>query len=305
MGKIVIVGSSNVDLIVKTARIPLPGETVMGGEFMMVCGGKGANQAVAVNRLGGEAVFVTRIGKDMFGDRLLAQYESEGMDTGFVIRDAETASGVAIISVDAKGENCIVVAPGANERLSMEDIDAAREQIVSADYVLMQMEIPLEVIRYVKNMAVAAGVKVILNPAPAAALDDDLLGGLFMITPNETECALITGQEVENEAEAASAARTLLSRGVSNVIVTMGSRGALVQTAQQSLLVPARRVDAVDTTAAGDVFNGAVAVALSEGRGIVEAVRMATVASSVSVTRMGAQPSVPTRAEVEDILKTI
>ncbi len=305
MGKIVIVGSSNVDLIVKTARIPLPGETVMGGEFMMVCGGKGANQAVAVNRLGGEAVFVTRIGKDMFGDRLLAQYESEGMDTGFVIRDAETASGVAIISVDANGENCIVVAPGANERLSMEDIDAAREQIVSADYVLMQMEIPLEVIRYVKNMAVAAGVKVILNPAPAAALDDDLLGGLFMITPNETECALITGQEVGNEAEAASAARTLLSRGVSNVIVTMGSRGALVQTAQQSLLVPARRVDAVDTTAAGDVFNGAVAVALSEGRGIVEAVRMATVASSVSVTRMGAQPSVPTRAEVEDILKTI
>ena len=305
MGKIVIVGSSNVDLIVKTARIPLPGETVMGGEFMMVCGGKGANQAVAVNRLGGEAVFVTRIGKDMFGDRLLAQYESEGMDTGFVIRDAETASGVAIISVDAKGENCIVVAPGANERLSMEDIDAAREQIVSADYVLMQMEIPLEVIRYVKNMAVAAGVKVILNPAPAAALDDDLLGGLFMITPNETECALITGQEVGNEAEAASAARTLLSRGVSNVIVTMGSRGALVQTAQQSLLVPARRVDAVDTTAAGDVFNGAVAVALSEGRDIVEAVRMASVASSVSVTRMGAQPSVPTRAEVEDILKTI
>ena len=304
MGKIVIVGSSNVDLIVKTARIPLPGETVMGGDFMMVCGGKGANQAVTVNRLGAEAVFVTRIGTDMFGDRLLSQYRSEKMRTDFVVRDPEAASGVAIISVDAKGENCIVVAAGANERLSIKDIDGAREQIVSADYVLMQMEIPLEVIRYVKDMAVSAGVKVILNPAPARCLDDDLLSGLYMITPNETECAILTGMEVSDERHASAAPRRLLERGVRNVIVTMGSRGALIETPQQSTMIAARRVEAVDTTAAGDVFNGAMAVALSEGGSIVEAVRMATVASSISVTRMGAQPSVPTRAEVEDILKT-
>ncbi len=305
MGKIVVVGSSNVDLIVKAERIPQPGETVMGGDFLMVCGGKGANQAITVHRMGGDVTFVTRIGEDMFGDRLLRQYASEGLDTNYVVRDSDSASGVAIISVDASGENCIVVAPGANDRLSVADIESARSQIETADFVLMQMEIPMEVIRYVKDMAVKAGVKVVLNPAPAARLDEDMLRGLYMITPNESECSLLTGLPVGDESEAEKAAGVLLDKGVENVIVTLGSRGALIKSRTECLTVPARRVCAVDTTAAGDVFNGSVVVALAEGRSIEQAVRIATVASSVSVTRMGAQPSVPIRAEVEEIMKTL
>ncbi|WP_295937477.1 ribokinase [uncultured Alistipes sp.] len=302
MEKIVIIGSANTDLIVRTDRIPRPGETVLGGEFRIVSGGKGANQAVAVSRLGGDALFVARIGEDMFGDQLMEQYASERMDTSYIIRDAQAFSGVALISVDAAAENCIVVAPGANSRLSIADIDRVKPELAKAGYLLIQLEIPLETVAYAIRTAVELGVKVILNPAPAAQLDDELLKYIYLITPNETECALLTGRPVSDQEEAVSAAAALLRKGVENVVVTCGSRGSVIKNARVSEVVPACRVQAVDTTAAGDVFNGALVVALAEGRDLRNAVRFATHAAALSVTRVGAQSSVPTRKEVDALM---
>ena len=302
MEKIVVIGSANTDLIVQTGRIPKPGETVLGGEFRMVSGGKGANQAVAVARLGGDAHFVARVGGDLFGDELMGRYAAEKMDTSYILRDAETATGVALISVDAKAENCIVVAPGANGRLSKADIDRALPVIGQAGYLLIQLEIPLDVVEYAIETAAGLGVKVILNPAPAALLDESCFKYLYAITPNETECAYLTGVEVMSEADAIDAADILLAKGVKNVVITCGSHGAVVRSEGFFERIPACRVEAVDTTAAGDVFNGALAVALAEGASLPDAARFATCAAAVSVTRIGAQSSVPTRGEVDDLI---
>ncbi len=302
MEKIVIIGSANTDLIVQTGRIPKPGETVLGGEFRMVSGGKGANQAVAVARLGGDAHFVARVGGDLFGDELMERYAAEKMDTSYILRDSETTTGVALISVDAKAENCIVVAPGANGRLSKADIDRALPVIGQAGYLLIQLEIPLDVVEYAIETAAGLGVKVILNPAPAALIGESCFKYLYAITPNETECALLTGIEVESEADAIAAADILLAKGVKNVVITCGSRGAVVRSEGFFERIPACRVEAVDTTAAGDVFNGALAVALAEGAPLPDAARFATCAAAVSVTRVGAQSSVPTRGEVDELV---
>lgn len=285
-------------MAIKTIRIPEPGETVMGGTFMMTAGGKGANQAVAVARLGGDVAFVTKVGDDMFGDESRARYVKEGLPEKFLLVEKGTPSGVALITVDARGENCIVVAPGANNALTCADVDAVRDEIAAADYLLLQLEIPMEVVEHAAEVAVANGTKVILNPAPAAELSKTLIESLYLITPNRTECQLLSGVAIANEADAEAAAGKLMEMGVKNVIVTLGSKGSLVRTAEGCTVVEACRVESVDTTAAGDVFNGALCVALSEGKDLVEAARFASRASAISVTRMGAQSSVPYRAEL-------
>lgn len=291
------------DLVVKAERIPRPGETVLGGDFSMVSGGKGANQAVAAARLGGNALFVARVGPDLFGSELIRYYSGERMDTTHIVKDLTAPTGVALISVDAGAENTIVVAPGANARLGREDIDRVKPEIAQADYLLLQLEIPIDTVEYAIKTAAGLGVRVILNPAPAAMLDASCFGRIHLITPNETECALLTGIEIGNEEDARAAADAIRAKGVENVIITCGSRGSFVRTAGGFDIVPALRVEAVDTTAAGDVFNGALAVALAEGNSLPDAVRFATCAAAISVTRMGAQSSVPQREEVDLLLR--
>lgn len=253
---------------------------------------------MAVARLGGDVAFVTKVGDDMFGDESRARYVKEGLPEKFLLVEKSTPSGVALITVDAKGENCIVVAPGANNALTCADVDAVRDEIAAADYLLLQLEIPMEVVEHAAEVAVANGTKVILNPAPAAELSKTLIESLYLITPNRTECQLLSGVAIANEADAEAAAGKLMEMGVKNVIVTLGSKGSLVRTAEGCTVVEACRVESVDTTAAGDVFNGALCVALSEGKDLVEAARFASRASAISVTRMGAQSSVPYRAEL-------
>ncbi len=300
MGKIVVIGSSNTDLVINTSRIPDPGETVLGGRFMMVAGGKGANQAVAAQRLGGDVTFVTCIGDDLFGRDALAGYNREGMNTSFVSVRKGVPSGVASIFVDDGAENVIVVAPGANSELGKAEIDAAEKEIEAADFVLMQLETPMETEEYAASRAFAAGTKVVLNPAPAAELSDSLLSKLWLITPNRTETQLITGLPVTNAEEAAAAAEALVAKGVKNVVITLGSKGAYVLSEDFRGVIPANQVKAVDTTGAGDTFNGALCVALSEGRSLRDACRFAAKASAISVTRMGAQPSIPFRNEIAE-----
>ena len=299
MKRIVVIGSTNTDMVVKAARIPAPGETILGGRFLMNPGGKGANQAVAAARLGGNVVFVAKVGDDLFGREAKALFAKEGIHTEHVFTDPSEPSGVALIMVDAKGENCISVASGANGALTPGDLEAARGEIERADLVLMQLETPVETVLCAAQWAAAKGVPVVLNPAPACELPVALFGCLSMITPNESEAEKLTGIKVTDEASATAAAIALCAKGVRRVVVTMGSRGAFVYADGHGTLVPAFKVKAVDTTAAGDVFNGALAVALTEGRPLAVAVNFAAKAASVSVTRMGAQASAPYRNEVE------
>lgn len=299
MNKIVVLGSSNTDLVVRTDRMPLPGETLLGDRFMMTAGGKGANQAVAVARLGDGVTFIAKVGRDMFGDNAVAGYEKEGIDTRTILRDDTAPSGIALITVDAQAENSIVVVPGANNNLSTADVDALRDKIESAQYLLMQLETPVAVVAYAAQTARRAGVKVILNPAPAAELPAELLDGLYMITPNRTEAQMLTGIEISDWESAEQAAQALIGKGVQHVVLTLGSQGALVCDGRSFERIPAQKVKAVDTTAAGDTFNGAMCVALSEGASLSDAVRFASRASAIAVTRLGAQASIPYRKELD------
>ncbi len=301
-GRVVVVGSSNTDMILQVQRIPRPGETVLGGKFSMAAGGKGANQAVAAARLKAQVWLVARVGTDLFGNQAVEGFRREGIQLDFVVRDQEAGSGVALIFVAADGENSIGVASGANERLSPEDVTAARTAIESAEVLLLQLEVPLETVSAAAQMAAERNVPVILNPAPARDLPDELLKTVSVLTPNETEAELLTGVEVTDETSARQAADRLLARGVKTVIVTMGARGALVRSAEICELVPTLQVEPVDTTAAGDVFNGALAVGLAEKKPLLEAVRFANAAAALSVTKLGAQPSAPTRQAVEQLL---
>lgn len=301
-GKIVVVGSSNTDMILQMERIPRPGETILGGQFSMAAGGKGANQAVAAARAGGNVTFLARVGNDMFGRQAIEGFRQDGIDVQHVIEDPAAPSGVALIFVAADGENSIGVASGANACLSPADVQQVAPLIAAADVLVMQLETPLETIAEAASMAAQNGVTVILNPAPAQPLDDSLLQNVSILTPNETEAELLTGVPVTDEPGAARAAKTLHGKGVATVIVTLGSRGAYVSSDQFTGLIPAFRVEAVDTTAAGDVFNGALAVALSEDQSLEEAVRFASAAAALSVTILGAQPSAPLRRDVEVML---
>jgi len=299
--KILVVGSTNTDMVVKSARLPRPGETILGGTFLMNAGGKGANQAVAAARLGAQVTFVCKTGNDIFGQQSKQLFADEGIDTSYVFSDAEHPSGVALITVDAQAENCIVVASGANAYLLPDDMKNASDAIEQSDMVLMQLEIPMETIEYVANIAHAQGKTVILNPAPAQPLSKSLLQCVNILTPNETEASMISGVTVTDVASACEAARAICVMGVQTVIITLGAKGALIYTNEFQAEITAPKVEAVDTTAAGDVFNGALAVALAENREITDAVQFACKAASISVTRIGAQASAPYQKEMDSI----
>lgn len=310
-----VIGSSNTDMVIKANKLPAPGETVIGGTFLMNPGGKGANQAVAAARLTAGTVgtdlsvqptsvtFVANVGNDVFGRQARQQFEREGIQGDFITTDADEPSGVALIGVDEKGENCIMVASGANARLGQDQVAVALNAVTDPDnaVVLVQLETPIPTVEYAIRQSQARGMRVVLNPAPAQSLDQTVLACLYAITPNETEAELLTGIRVTDETTARQAAQRLHQAGVPNVVITLGARGAYVSDASGASLVAAPPVTAVDTTAAGDCFNGALAVGLAEGRTLAEAVAFACKAASISVTRMGAQSSLPHRHEVDSL----
>lgn len=302
MGKIIVIGSANIDMVVKAKKLPLPGETILGGIFLMNAGGKGANQAVAAARMGGDVKLATKVGNDIFGKQMISVLQGENIKTEYVFIDELLSSGTALIMVNSEGENCIVVAPGANANLLPEDIEKVKE-LSSAEIILMQLEIPMETICSVARKAKKNGQKLVLDPAPAQPLNDELLEGLFLITPNETEAALITGINVHDEISAAKAAKVLLSKGVQNVIITLGKQGAYFQNFHEAIIVKAPEVEAIDTTAAGDTFNGALTVALTENMSWENAIKLAVEAAAISVTKMGAQTSIPYRQEINFAIK--
>jgi len=297
--KILVVGSSNTDMVIQTDHLPRPGETVIGGTFFMNPGGKGANQAVAIARLGGNITLVCKTGSDIFGHQAHQLFEEEGINTSYVLSDSKNPSGVALITVDAHAENCIAVASGANMNLTPEDLMRAKEAIEQADAILMQLEIPIETVEYVARMANAQGKKVILNPAPAQPLSKELIRDLYLITPNENEAGMISGITITDDESATQAARKIFELGVDNVVITLGARGALVYNKETCQFVDGYKVKAIDTTAAGDIFNGALTVALMENRSLIDAVRFACKTGAIAVTRVGAQSSAPYRTEVD------
>jgi len=301
---IVVVGSSNTDMIIRVPRIPRAGETLLGGEFLTAAGGKGANQAVGAARAGGKVAFIARVGRDAFGDQAIAGLLRDGIDVSRVFRDKLTPSGVALIFVAQDGENSIAVAGGANAKLSPSDVKKAAGVIRSAGLLVAQLETPLATVTAAVELAVKAGVPVILNPAPARPLPNSLLERISILTPNETEAELLTGIKVTDAAAAAKACSKLRSRGVGIVILTLGERGAFLADANGQRLVPGFKVKTVDSTAAGDIFNGALSVALAEGKAVFDAARFANAAAALSVTRLGAQPSAPSRADIEKFIRS-
>lgn len=300
--RVLVIGSSNTDMTIKVARIPKSGETILGGEFVSTAGGKGANQAVAAARAGGAVTFIARVGQDVFGERAVAGFVADGINVNHVVHDPGSPSGMALIFVGNNGDNSIAVASGANGNLSPADVRRAKSVFRGARILLLQLETPLKTAEAAVELATAAGVRVVLNPAPAQPLPGKLLRQIYLLTPNESEAELLTGVSVDNEATAAVAADKLLARGVQNVIVTIGKRGAYVASKNVRCLVPSYQVNAVDATGAGDVFNGTLAVALAEGKSLLDAARFASAAAAISVTRFGAQASVPTRKEIEHML---
>ena len=297
--KIVVVGSFNADLTSYMERMPRPGETVHGDTFVTGAGGKGSNQAVAAARLGADVTFIGRVGKDVFANLAYDLWDAEGINSEFVGRDADHATGVAPIFVDSAGENMIVVVLGANNRVQQADIDAARERIAAADVLIAQLEINIDMVHYALDVAKTLGVTTILNPAPAAAIPDEIIQLADYLTPNETELKTLRGSQglaVE------PAARSLLTRADQTAVVTLGAQGAQIVTREQSRPVGAFAVDVVDTTGAGDAFNGGLAVALAEGKPLHDAVRFANATAALCVTKPGAARSNPYRAEVDALL---
>lgn len=296
--RILVIGSSNIDMVIYADHFPASGETIIGNRFLMSQGGKGANQAVAAVRLGGVVTFVSKVGKDLFGEQTIESLKNEGVDISTVFIDPDHPSGVAMITVDKNAENCIVISPGANMKLNKDDIDKTIAQIKEFDLLLMQLEIPLSTALYAAKLGHELGKKVILNPAPAIALPDELYTYLYMITPNETEAEFLTGIQVTNEKTASQAASLINRKGVEVVIITMGAKGAYLFADGIKKLIPSPKVVAIDTVAAGDTFNAALTVALVEGRNICDAVGFANEAASIAVTRKGAQVSIPFRNEL-------
>jgi len=296
--KIVVIGSCNTDMVVKSAKLPHPGETVLGGSFLMNQGGKGANQAVAIARMGGNVTFVSKIGNDLFGKKTIEMFGMENINTDYIFSDPQLPSGVALIMVDNNGENCIMVASGANLNLCSEDIDKAGNLIDNADIVLIQLEIPMKTVEYASNRAFQKGIKVILNPAPATFLSNELLKNLYAIIPNTFEAEMLSGIKITDWESAQKASDLISLKGVDIVIITMGSKGAFVKDRNSYFKLSAEKNNIVDTTSAGDTFCGAFCVGISEGLSIKDAAQMANSAAGISVTRDGAQSSIPFRREI-------
>ncbi len=302
--KVVVVGSFNMDLVIKTERRPQKGETLIGEEFGMFIGGKGANQAIAASRLGAEVTMIGRLGKDLFGDTFLSKFAREDIDTDFVVRDAAVGTGIASPVIDADGDNSIIIVPRANMRLDVEDIERASSKIANADVLLLQLEVPIESSQRAAEIASANGVEVILNPAPARELPDSFLGLVDILIPNEVETEFLAKVTVADDEGARLAAQVLFEKGISTIVLTLGNRGALLLTNRQSKLAPAYNVKVVDTTAAGDAFCGALATALANGEKIEDAVVFANAAGALAVTVLGAAPSMPTTEQVRAFLES-
>lgn len=302
---IAVVGSSNMDLVVKSKRIPVTGETILGGDFIMVPGGKGANQAVAAAKLGAQVFFIAKLGDDIFGLQSLNNFKKEGVNTKYVLQTGQAPSGVALIMVDDEGHNIIVVAPGANHKLTPEDVKEAESDIASSGALVAQLEVPIETIEFAAELANKFKVPFILDPGPARKLSSHLLNMVDVLKPNETEARILTGIDVKDKKSAKAAANKLLECGVKNVILTMGAAGYLLASKEGMEFVPARKVKAIDSTAAGDAFTGSLAVGLAKGQTISEAALFANDVAAVSVTRMGAQPSMPTVEETERFIHQI
>ncbi|MSP13301.1 MAG: ribokinase [Chloroflexi bacterium] len=298
----VVVGSLNMDLVARAPHIPQPGETIIGRDFHVLPGGKGANQAVAAARLGGRVALIGRVGEDAFATPLLANLAAAGVDHTYVTRDREAATGVALIVVSDSGQNSIVVASGANGRLTAADVATAVAAFTGRGVLLLQLETPIETVTHAARLARVRGWTVILNPAPAQPLPAELLALVDVLVPNETETALLTGLPVGDLAEAAAAAQALRQSGAPTVILTLGERGALLATEDGAQIYPAFEVQVVDTTAAGDAFVAGFAVALAEGGFLPQAVRWGNAAGALATTKLGAQPSLPTRRELEEFL---
>jgi ribokinase len=299
---IYIIGSSNTDMVVKAERLPLPGETILGGKFLMNAGGKGANQAVAAARLGGHVSFIANLGNDLFGRQAIEQFKSQNINTDFITFDTLHPSGVALINVDALGENCIAVAPGANGNLTPELLIPFFSYLTSPALLLVQLEIPIPTVEFIIEQCKVRSIPVIVNPAPANLLHDKVWSKVYVITPNESEAELLTGVSITDDASAKKAAQALHDKGVKNVVLTLGKRGAYWSNEQGQGVVDAPAVTSMDTTAAGDCFSGALTVALAEKKSLADAVKFACIAASISVTRMGAQASMPSRKEVNELL---
>jgi len=297
--KIVVIGSSNVDLIMKMDHLPEKGETVTDAEFFQVYGGKGANQAVAAARAGGNVAFVSCVGKDAYTPQMVQNYKNDGIDTRFVFEEVGVASGHALIMIGSDGDNCISVAPEANYKLTPSKIDNALEVINEAAIIVMQYEIPEETIKYVIDLANSKKIPVLWNVAPARAFDFSYIPKVNILVLNEVEAGFLAEMQVENKTDAEKAADILIAKGVEKVIITLGSKGAFVVTKNEKVSVPSFKVKAVDTTAAGDTFCGAFSVALVEGKSLKESLQFASAAAAISVTRMGAQPSAPKREEID------
>jgi ribokinase len=299
---LIVIGSSNIDLVISVARIPAIGETVLGGKSSMVFGGKGANQAVAAIRSGADTAFITKVGNDLFGDNLKTHFKDEGFPPELILTDENEPTGVAQIFVSEKGENCIAVAPGANMQLLPKDMVPYLDLIANAKVVLLQLETPLETIAYIVEMARNKEIKIILNPAPAQPLRTEILENIWLLTPNESEASILSGIEVVDQKSAHRAAIRLLEMGIKNVIITLGENGCIFCQEKGMEYFKAFKTNAIDTTAAGDVFNGTLASEITRNKSIEEAIAFATAAAAISVSRKGAQPSIPYREEVENIL---
>ena len=300
--KVVVVGSFNMDLVVRAERRPQKGETLIGEEFGMFIGGKGSNQAIAAARLGADVTMIGRLGMDLFGNTLMSAHTREHIHTNFVVRDAEAGTGVALPLINAAGDNSIVIVPRANMRLSVEDVERASGAIATAEILLLQLEVPIEACQRAAEIAKSAGAKVILNPAPARELPDSFLAEVDILTPNEVETEFLSGIEVSDLAGAEHAAEILLNKGLDTVILTLGDQGALLFTPDFKGLIPAYAVNVLDTTAAGDAFCGALAIALARGKKLEDAVVFANAAGGLAVTVLGAAPSMPTAEQVDKFL---
>lgn len=300
MGKIVVIGSSNTDMVVTTPKIPVQGETIMGNEFNVFPGGKGANQAVAAARADGNVSFIAKVGDDDFGRNAVLGYKEDKINTDNIFIDPNKPSGIAVIIIDENtGQNSIVVVGGANNNLSIDDIKTSEKIISEADVVLIQLEIPLEVVEFSLKLAKQYGVKTILNPAPAQFLSDDILRLVDIITPNESETQILTGLNLSSDEDVKMAAARLLEKVNDAVLVTLGSQGVyFISKNGVNGFVPTIKVEAIDTTAAGDVFNGYFAAALSVGKSFMESISVSNKAAAFSVTRKGAQPSIPKITEL-------
>lgn len=305
MGNVVVLGSLNMDLVVRTERIPRPGETVRGHGFTMVPGGKGANQAAAIARLGTAVTMLGRIGQDAFGEAMLKNLREQGVETRYVLVDPEAPSGIAMITVQEDGENAIVVAAGANGRLTPDDVEAARDLLHTAHWLVCQFETPLPVVRHAIALAASVGVRVVLNPAPAYPIDAAFLQGVYCLVVNETEAETLTGLPIDSLAAAEKAARMLQMLGVPIVVVTLGADGAFFVAPETAAHIPAQKVHVVDTTAAGDAFIGGLVSALDRDMPLSEAVRYATCAGTLATTVFGAQTSLPRRDQVDAFYQSL